>query len=146
MSYAATSPRNAGASENIQSIFAPISAAFAVNQGDFVIITSNLIALPAAVNATPIGIADMTNPVTSIGGDVNPLSIRVIRKGLVFLKIKNGDTPAFDDALYLSDVDNQTVTTSSANSATKVARCRELSAFTGDGSKLALCEVDFDVI
>lgn len=115
-------------------IEAPISPAQAINQGDLVKISSNLAVPINGATDTIFGMSDETNPTTSLLDTVS--KIAVIRPGpvVVFLVLKNGDTANFDDALYLTGSNAQEVTTSSGGGATKAGRCRELSAFAGDGS------------
>ncbi len=118
-----------------------------INQGDLVKISSNLIAVVAAVADVVHGISDDTSPVASLGGDLTACA--VLRPGpgvLVRLPLKSGDTPAYGDQLYISSnvaTNPQEVSTSSANSAAKVGMCREITAVTSglsDGTFRVLVE------
>lgn len=115
-----------------------------INQGDIVKVSSNLIAVAAAVSDVVHGISDDTSPVASIGGDLT--SVAVLRPGpgvLVRLPLKSGDAPAYGDQLYISSnvaTNPQEVSTSSAASAAKVGICRELATVTGDGTLRVLVE------
>ena len=132
------------AAENLE-VSAPLSPSQAINQGDIVKVSSNLIVPISGATDVPHGVAGGTNPVSSIGDTLS--SMIVYRKGLFYFFLKASDTANYDDALYLTAAP-QTLTTSSAGSAVKVARCRELAAVTGAASDVTriLVEIDLDSI
>lgn len=137
----ASTPSNAYAGPK-DVLEAPVSASQAMNQGDIVKVASNLVLPVAAVADTVFGIVDETNPVASLGDDLTKVS--VLRSGIFFLVLKNGDSINFDDVVYISSnvaTNPQEVSTSSANSATKVGHSRELASITGDGSKRVKIEL-----
>lgn len=115
-------------------ITAPISSAQAINQGDLVKTSSNLAVPISGATDTVLGMADESNPTSSLLDTVTKIAVIRPSKVVVFLVLKNGDTANFDDSLYLTGSNAQEVTTSSGGGATKVGACRELAAFAGNGT------------
>lgn len=140
----ASTPQNNKAAGPELSVAAPIAAATAVYEGDLVKVSSNLIVAVAAVADVVHAMSLDSNPVASLGDQLTRIS--VLRPGagvLVRLPLKNGDTIAYDDLVYIGSnvaTNPQEISSSSANSAAKVGRCREVASFAGDGSKRALIE------
>lgn len=123
------------------SITAPKAAAQAVNQGDFVKVSSNLIVPVAAATDVPIGVARDTSPVVSLLDQLT--QVGVIRAGaIVYQYLKAGDTANFGDALYLEGSDPQVVTTSSGGGATKVGYCREQAALLGAAANVTRVQLE----
>lgn len=129
-------------------VTAPIAAATAVNQGDFVKVVSNLIVPIAAATDTAFGVAGFTNPTVSLLDKVT--SGKVSKRGLFWFYLNTGDTVGFDDLVYLT-TDPQVVTSSSAGGATKAGRVREwtyypaASNITGAASNATRILVDVNV-
>ena len=131
--------------ERADRIMAPMATTVAVKQGDLVKVSSNLAVPINGAQDVVIGIADETNPVASLGGDVNPnlggaaAAIVVVPnapyKGCAIINmiLTSGQTLAFFAAVYQT-ADPQTVTASSS-SATQIGRCLELVSVSGDGVK-----------
>lgn len=125
---------------------APKTGSQAINQGDLLKVSSNLVVPISGVTDVVTAISEETSPVASLGDTLTKIS--VIRPGpgvLVRLPLKASDAPSFGDQLYISSnvaTNPQEVSTSSANSAAKVGICRELATVTGasDGSTLVLVE------
>jgi len=146
--------QNNVATERADRIIVPLSAVtIAINQGDFVKISSKVGVASSGSADSAIGIADETNPVASIGGGCNPgmagaaAAIAVIPmtpyKGcaIMFLPITSLDSVGFWDAVYRT-ADSQVLTVTAGGGAIQVGRCVELTAFTGDGTaraKILLC-------
>ena len=146
--------QNNVATETADRIIVPLATvAIAINQGDFVKISSKTGVASTGSSDSAIGISDETNPVASIGGGVNPglkgaaAAIAVVPmtpyKGcaIVYLPILTGDTPGFWDSLYRTG-DAQILTTTQGSGPVRVGRCLELTTFTGDSvsrAKVLLC-------
>lgn len=115
-------------------VAAPKTSTVDFNQGDLLKTGSNLVLAVAAVADVVFGMSDDTNPVAAIGDDLT--AVAVLRPGpgvLVRLPLKEGDTLAFDDIAYISSnvaTNPQEISSSSASSAAKVGRCRELASVT----------------
>ena len=140
--------------ERADRILVPIATTVAINQGDFVKIASKLGVAYAGSSDKAIGISDETNPVASLGGDVNPnlggaaAAVMVIPippyKGaaIAYLPILTGDAPGFFDSLYRT-ADAQILTTTAGSGPVRVGRCLELVAFADADSikraKVLLC-------
>ena len=139
------------ATERADRLIVPIAASTAINQGDFLEITSNLGVASSTASDTAIGIVDDTNPIASLGGDNNPnlrgaagaVSVVPIGKykgcAIVFLPLADGRTSSFFDQV-LRTANAQIV--SDTGGGTAIGRCLELTTFTGDGStrmKVLLC-------
>lgn len=136
-----TLPRNAFIADSVTRVAAPISPSQALNQGDMVKISGGLV-VPVTTPGTDalFGVADTTNPVTSLLDQLSTIS--VIRRGIVRMILTNGDAVVYDTPLYIG-ADAQTVTVVQPGSAAPIGRCRELVGFTGDG--VALVKVDLMV-
>ncbi len=125
-------------------VAAPKTGSVDFNQGDILKVASNLVLAVAAVADVVHGIADDTNPVASLGDDLT--RVAVLRPGvgvIVKLPLKSGDTVAYDDVVYISSnvaSNPQEVSSSSANSAAKVGRCRELASVTAGASTQIIVE------
>ena len=144
--------QNMVAVERADSILVPIATTIVIKQGDAVKITSNLGLATSGITDVGIGIADETNPVASLGGDVNPniggaaAAIKVIPyvpyKGaaIVYRLLTTSDTPSFWDAIYTT-ANPQVVTTASGSSAVQIGRCMELVQVTGAASNVTLIKV-----
>lgn len=113
---------------------APKTGSVAVNQGDMIKTGSNLVLPLAAVSDVVEGISEETSPVTSLLDTLTQISYARPGSGvLVRLPLKVGDTLAYDDLVYVSSnvgTNPQEVSSSSAASAAKVGRCRELASVT----------------
>ena len=142
-----TTAQNNVATERADRLLAPIGAAVAINQGDRIKVSSKLAVVTNGAQDACIGVADESNPVASIGGDMNPNiagaagAVAFIPnapyKGcaVIYMIVNNGETLGFWDAAYMA-TDPQKVS-SSSSSATQIGRCVELTDFLGDGSKRA---------
>lgn len=123
---------------------APISTATSINQGDLLKIASNLALPVAAVGDTVHGMADETNPASSLLDTTNRTCVLRPGNGVnVKLPLKSGDSVNYDDLVYISSnvaTNPQEISTSSGGGAAKVGRVRELAAVTGDGSTRILVE------
>lgn len=135
-----SSPQNSAAYSN-DVLQAPKSAAQAVNAGDLVKIASNLIVPISAATDVPVGVCEDTSPVVSLSDQLTV--VRVVRRGVRYLYLKAADVAAFGDQLYAT-ADPQIVTTSSAGSAQKVGRCRELASVTGAAGDTSRILVELD--
>lgn len=125
--------QNNVAALKVSAIEAPIAPAQAINQGDMVKIVANLAVPVAGATDTVIGFSDDSNPVASLLDQLSKITVNLNAPiNVAFLPIKAADAPNFWDALYAT-ADPQILTTSSGGGATKVGRCLELAAFTGDG-------------
>ena len=128
-----------------EKLLAPIGTGVVIKQGDLFHVTSNLAVANTGAQDATIGMSDDTNPVASLGGDVNPniggaagaISFVPIApyKGcaVVYRILNNGESLAFWDAAY-GTTDPQKCS-SSSSSATQIGRCVELVSVTGDDVK-----------
>jgi len=146
-----TTAQNNVATERADRLIVPIATGTVVKQGDFIEVTSNLGVVSSTASDSAIGVADDTNPVASLAGDVNPNlggaagAISIVPIGIykgcaiVFLPLANGRTASFFTAI-LRTADAQIV--SDTGGGTAIGRCLELTTFTGDGTtrmKVLLC-------
>lgn len=140
----ASTPQNNHAGGPRLAIVVPFASTVAFNQGDIAKVSSNAAAPVAAVSDVVFGIFDETNPTASLADKVTAATvIRPDTGTLCYFTLKSGDTANFNDQLYISSnvaTNPQEVSTSSANSASKVGFMRELVAVTGDGTKRVLVE------
>lgn len=124
---------------NPEVLAAPKAAAQAINQGDLVKASSNLVVPISGATDTVLGVSGDTSPVVSLGDQLTQIS--VLRRGVFFLFLTAGDTLNFDDAVYLTAAP-QIVTSSSGGGATKIGRCRELAAVTGAAGNVTRVRVE----
>jgi len=116
--------------ESLDQVTVPKSGAQAINQGDLVKIASNL-AVPCDTPATDVvhGVSMATSPVSSLGDTLTKISVR--RSGIHKFYLPTG-TANYDDPVYLTVTDAQTVTVSSPGSgAWVVGYCRNIAAVVG---------------
>ncbi len=122
-----TAQNNAYADQEV--VQAPKSSSQAINSGDLVMVSSNLV-VPATSGLSCFGVSEDTSPVASLGDLLTTIVVR--RRGLFKFVVKSGDTVAFDTPVYVG-ADAQTVTITDPGSGKIIARCRELASVTGDG-------------
>jgi len=122
---------------------APKSAAQAVNSGDLVKVSANLIVPISAATDALHGICQDTSPVTSLLDQLS--TVVVLRSGVFFFFLTAGDTVAYGDAVYAT-ADPQIVTSSSGGGATKVGRVRELASVTGAAGNVTRIKVEFNAL
>lgn len=122
-----SSPNNNHLADN-EVVEAPKGAAVAVNSGDLVKVTAGLVLPVAAGTDITFGVAQDTSPVTSLLDQLT--NIVVIRRGLVRLFLKAGDTAAFNDKLFPT-VDPQVVTVTDPGAGVPCGRARVLASTLG---------------
>ena len=126
--------------ESLDQVTAPIATSQAINQGDLVKIASNL-AVPCDTPATDVvhGVSMDTNPVSSLGDTLNKISVR--RSGIHKFYLPTG-TANYDDPVYLTSTNAQTVTVSSPGTgAWIVGYCRNLTAVVGGAGVVVPVEI-----
>jgi len=137
---ASAAPTQNFVAESLDTVTAPITTTQAIFQGDLVKIASNK-AVPCDTPATDevFGVSGDTNPVSSLGDTLSKIKVR--RSGIHKFYLLAG-TANYNDPVYLTSTDAQTVTLTSPGAGSWiVGYSRSLEAVVGAAGVLLPVEI-----